>query len=235
MSTIDIQSNATPFSDLQTMVLEIFKRTDKTTEVKRAINEAYREMASVMDARKLEDQIYQTCTIGQEDYAVPDSILRINHPLRLIEPGATNNSSQSHPLRFLTKSQYDELEPNPNAATINGGRPYAYTIFKNSLLLTDIPDQEYLIELNVGGEPTIMSEATDATIFSPVWDETIKAGALTRLYLGIQLLPESEFWMNIYRYGFTGSKENITGGLELLRNINQQRAIPQLIVRNNDL
>lgn len=216
-------------------MLEVFKRTDKTTEVKRSLNEAYFEMCSVMDARKLEDQIYQTCVIGQEDYAVPDSILRINHPLRLIEPGATNNSSQSHPLRFLTKSQYDELEPNPNATTIQGGRPSAYTIFKNSLLLTDIPDRAYVIELNVGGEPTAMSADVDAMIFSPVWDETAKAGALARLYLGLTLADQANAWMNIYRYGFTGSQENITGGLELLRKINQQRAIPQLIVRNNDL
>lgn len=232
--SVNVQSNATAFSDLKTMVLEIFKRTDKTTELERAINNTYREMSAAIEPRKLQEQIYQVCTIRQEDYAVPDTILRVNHPLRLIEPGSTNNSSQSGPLIFIPKDEYDVWEPNPNATTINPGRPEVYTFYKNSFLLSPIPDKAYVIEANVGGEPIVLSAATDTTIFSPVWDEVLISGALARLYLGIGLKEETENWMNIYRYGFTGDKDNITGGLGLIKSLNKDNGLPPSIVKYRD-
>lgn len=230
-------SNATPFSGLQTMVLEIFKRTDKTTELQRALNETYREMCGVVDPRKLKDQIYKSCVINQEDYVIPDTILRINHPIRLIEPGSTNNSSQSYPLQFLPKDEYDRLEPNPNATTLSGapniipGRPWAYTFWKDAILLTQIPDKAYTLELNVGGEPQPMVGPSDAMIFAPMWDETAKAGALARLFSGITMADSAAFWANIYKYGFAGDKDTITGGLGLLRQVEKDLTKAPLIGR----
>jgi len=234
MSTVDIQNNATPFSDLKTMVLEVFKRTDKTTELKRALNDTYREMVAAIDPRKMKDQLYQVCVVNQEDYAIPDTILRIDHPIRLIDPRTSNNQSSSFPLIFVNKNDYDELEPNPNATIINGGLPQFYTFYKNSILLTPIPDYAYRIEMNAGGEPTIMVAASDATIFSPVWDETIKAGALARLFLGIEDKENTVTWQSIYRYGFAGNEKNIVGGLELLKRLNAQIETAQLIVKPRD-
>jgi hypothetical protein len=231
---MNIQNNATAFSALQAMVLEVFKRTDKTTELKRALNDTYREMAACIDPNKLQDQIYQICNVGQEDYAIPDVVLRINHPIRLIEPGSTNNSSQSGPLTFITKDEYDELEPNPNATTIQTGKPWAYAFWKNSFLLTHIPDKAYQIEVNIGGEPTIMVSDTDATIFSPMWDETIKAGALARLYAGIQLKEETAMWMTTYRYGFLGNAEDIIGGIGLLKLLNENKTKAPIVVEPRD-
>lgn len=222
-------SNATAFSDLQTMVLEVFKRTDKQTELERALNDTSREMVACIDPRKLKDQIYKTCVINQEDYTIPDTVLRINHPIRLIEPGSTNNSSQNYPLKFIPKDEYDRIEPNPNAATIINGRPWAYTFWKNAILLTQIPDKAYILEMNVGGEAVVMVGDSDTTIFSPMWDETIKSGALARLYAGIQQKEDSAFWQNIYRFGFAGDKDNITGGLGLLKQLEKDLTKAQLL------
>lgn len=231
MPTVNIQSNATSFANLQAGVLRIFKRTDKTTELQEALNETYQEMVAVVDPRKLKDQLYQTCVIKQEDYAIPDTVFRINHPIRLIESGSTNNSSQSYPLRFYPKDEYDYLEPNPNATTIIPGRPWAYTFWKNSILLTEIPDKAYILEMNVGGEPTLMSGDSDATIFSPMWDQTIKAGALARLYAGIGLDDQVSKWMTIYKYGFAGDADKITGGINLLKRVNEDITRAPMIVQ----
>lgn len=228
------QSNATPFSDLKTMILEIFKRTDKATELARAINDTYREMAGCIDPRKLKDQIWKATIAGREEYPIPDTVLRINHPIRLIDPDAGSGAGSSYPLQFIPKDEYDLVEPNPNSADVQTGTPYAYTFWKNSILLTDVPNKIFRLELNIGGEPTILTEAADTTIFAPQWDETIKAGALARLFAGIRFWDEVDRWQAIYRYGFAGDRGNIVGGLELLKQLEAQIATAPLIVKPND-
>lgn len=218
------------------MVLEDFKRTDKTTELKRALNFTYKEMVACVDPRKQQDQIYKGLVAGREEYPIPDTVLRINHPIRLLEVGSSNRSSQSFPMDYLTKDEYDELEPNPNALTIYGGRPYAYTFWKNSILVTDVPDRSgaYQIELNIGGEASALVEDGDQVIFSPTWDETIKYGAMARLFLGIGFKDSAANAQGIYRWGFAGNEENITGGLGLLKKLNEDLTRAAHIVKNND-
>ncbi len=214
-------------------MLSIYKRTDKNTELAAAINETYKEMVACVDPRRQQDQIYKNTVIGREEYPIPESILRINHPIKIIE-GTTNNSSQSYPLRFLTKAEYDEWEPYPNAATIIGGKPWGYCMWKNSILLTHVPDKVYKLELSMGGEAAVMSGDSDQTIFTPTWDETIKAGSLSRMFALVGLTDDATNWAQVYRYGFLGSPGNITGGLELLKRLNDELMHAPIIVKNND-
>lgn len=218
------------------MILETFKRDDKATETNRAINDTYFEMVACIDPRKQQDQIYKPVVRNREEYPIPDNILRINHPIRLLEIGASNRSSMSRPLFFLTKDEYDEIEPNPNALTIYGGTPWAYTFWKNSILLTDIPQysSKWNIEVNIGGEAARLEEASDEIIFSPTWDETVKAGSLSRLYAGISAWDRADKWQAVYRYGFAGSEGQIVGGLELFKKLTQDLEIATHIVKYND-
>lgn len=225
------QSTASPFSTHKTNVLAVYKRTDKSTELGQAINDTYRAMVSCIDPPKQQDQIYKDTVALREEYPIPESILRMNHPVRLIEKGASNNSSQSYPMQFISKQQYDEWEPNPNAPTIIGGRPFAYCMWKNSIILTKIPDKVYTLEINVGGEAVPMVADADATIFTPNWDETIKAGALARLYALIGLKDETAFWQTVYKFGFEGSEDNITGGLFMLKRLTEEKMqAPRMVV-----
>ena len=227
-------SNATTFLQHQTNVLGVFKRDDKTTELKQAINDTYKEMVACIDPPKQQDQIYKSTVINREEYVIPDNILRMNHPVRLIEVGASNNSSESYPLSFISKQEYDEIESNPNASTIVPGKPFAYCMWKNSILLTKIPDKVYRLEINMGGEATPMSADADATIFAPTWDETIKAGALARMFAVIQLKEDVAFWQAVYKYGFAGSEDNIVGGLYLLKRLTEEKMIAPTIVQPHD-
>lgn len=231
---MSIATTATAFSELQALVLTDFIRTDKTVEIKRALNDTYKEMVACVDPRRQRDQIYKATVAGREEYPIPTGVLRLNHPIRLIDPAASSGSASSYPLHFLTKVEYDEIETNPNASTVDRGKPWAYTVYKNSVLLTDIPDQIYNIEMNVGGEATPMVEEGDATIFAPTWDETIKAGALSRLYANLKDWDTAGQWQTIYRWGFAGREGLINGGLELLKRLEQQATRAQLIVNPRD-
>lgn len=223
--------SATAFSQHQTNVLAVYKRDDKTTELKAAINATYQEMVAVVDPPKQQDQIYKDTVIGREEYVIPDSILRMNHPIRLIDKAASNNSSQSYPLKFISKQEYDEIEPKPNATTVVSGKPWAYCMWKNSILLTKIPDAVYSLEINMGGEATVMSADADTTIFAPTWDETIKAGSLSRLFALIGLKDEADLWQTIYKFGFAGSEDNITGGLFMLKRLTEEKMRAPSMVR----
>lgn len=226
----------TTFLEFQTAVKEIYKRTDKDTEIARAINEAYMEMVATIDPKKQQDQIYKPVVADREEYPIPNNVLRINHPVRLLTITGSNQSSESVPLDFITKDEYDELEPNPNAPTIEGGTPSKYTLFKNSILLHPIPSQsnKWYIEVNIGGQATRLEADSDESVFQETWDETVKAGALSRAYAVIEAWDEVERWATIYRYGFAGDKGNITGGLELLKRLNSEVMKAPMIVRPKD-
>ena len=227
-----MESNASTFLQIQTQVLETFKRTDKQTELKRAINSTHREMVAAVGWRKSEDQIYRPCVIGREEYPIPDVVLRINHPIRIIEPDSSNSTANSHPLDFLSKDEYDEEEPNPNAdpSLVIKSKPWAYTFYKNSILLTGIPDKAYILELNIGGEPADLIEDVDKVIFAPTWDETIAHGTLARLYVSLSMTERAAVHQELYRWGFAGNKENITGGLELLKKLNETVSKAPIVV-----
>ena len=228
---------ATTLATFSTMVKEVYKRTDKATEIDRALNETYLEMIAATSPRKTQDQIYRPVVIGREEYPLPETVLRINHPIRLIDPNvASNNSSSHHPLKFLAnKDEYDRIEPNPNATTVITGRPWAYTIWKNSILITDLPDKAYTLEVNIGGVGTKLVASIDETIFQETWDETHKAGALARLFALIDLSDKADLWQRIYRYGFAGNEGLITGGLELLHQTTRDLQDGPFMVANNPL
>lgn len=223
-------------AELRNRVKDYFNRDDKDDQIDDAINDTLREMAGCLEVRKLQDQRYVNLVEDQEDYALPDDLLRIRHPIRLIDRTADNSSSASFPLRFITKQEYDEWEPNPNATTINGGEPFAYTIWKNCILLTDIPDQasKWRIEINMGKEVVILSSDTDEPAFSDSWDEVIVCGTLTRMYALIGLYSDAEYWRNLYVNGFTGDQGQIVGGLKLLRMLDNDQAEAPLKVKFNN-
>lgn len=224
----------TSFSTFQTMVLEVYKRTDKTTEIKRYLNATYREMVAAIYPRKSQDRAYLPTVIGRPEYPLPISILRISHPIRLIDTTASNDPANSWQLDFLSKDRYDFYEPNPNAATIVTGRPWGYTVWKNSILVTKIPDKStYNLEINMGGEATDLVGDTDITIFRPTWDETMVAGTLSRLYALIEDWQNAEYWQSVYRYGFGGNEGSIVGGLELLKKTEQSQREAPMMMRVN--
>lgn len=223
--------------EIRESVIRVFKRDDKDTEINEAINDTLREMAGCCESRKLQDQKWVPLIKDQEDYALPENLLRLRHPIRLIDTQGSNSDSNSYPLKFMTKGEYDMREPNPNATTKNPGTVWAYCIWKNCILVTDLPDEtdRYRLEANVGNEITILSSDIDEPVFRDRWDETIKHGTLGRMYYSIQLFGEGDKWRDIYVNGFTGDNGQIMGGLKLLRMLDNDVAEAPLIVRNNNL
>lgn len=226
-------------AEIAAKILQVFIRTDKTTELNNALNETYFEMCGVIQYHKTSAQEYVNLTDKREDYAIPSDTLRINHPIRLIELAAQSDSGSSYNLTFIPKDEYDTMEPNPNVTPttlVSTGKPTHYTVWKNCILLTPIPDSstKYKIELNLGGEITKLSADVDQPIFSERWDETMKAGTLARLFSLVELYERAQFWNGIYLNGFAGADGFFKGGLKLLKEISENIDRAPLIVKHND-
>lgn len=221
--------------ELRARVLRVFKRTDKDTEVNEAINDTYKEMVAIVGPRKVQDRLYKNLVIDRSEYALPTTALRFIHPFRLIDPDGGESSIGSYPMTFLNKDDYDAIEPNPDATDPTTGSPTHYTIWKNCLLVTPLPDKAYTIEINIGGEATALDLDSDESIFQETWDEVIAAGALRRLYAGIKLYQDSTYYQSVYLYGGTGDSQLLTGGLALLKQIERDNNKAILIAKNNPL
>ncbi|MFA5037858.1 MAG: hypothetical protein WC479_11875 [Candidatus Izemoplasmatales bacterium] len=181
-------------------IVEIFKRTDKSTEIYRALNETITDIANRYPFENYSFQSWIPCVVGQEDYPLPSTLVHISHPIRLLEGSAATDDG--FPLDFITKQEYDALEANPNRTSPETGEPAKYTIFSDSILLTPIPDStDYLIEINWGKQATALSVDSDTASFISAWDEIIKWGTLFRVYLGLGLTEDATPWQALYEQG----------------------------------
>lgn len=174
-------------------VEQIFKRTDKTTEMNQAIDDTLRDMAIRYSFEVLRAQSYVPTVTGQEDYPLPSTLLHLHHPVKLLQGSATSDSGW--PLKKLSKEEYDVAEPNPNRTSPVKGIPWGYTIWSDSILLVSVPDRVYNLEINWGKQITVPTADGDTVGPFPAYaDETIRAGVLSRTYEVIELMAESEKW-----------------------------------------
>lgn len=223
-------------ADLVAQVGMIYKRDDPSTlQPKTAINQTYKAMLAVIGHHKLQDRAYKDVSVGQFEISFPSGILRIHHPIKLIDPAGGSEGANSYPLRFMTKGEYDYWEPYPEATNPGTGVPWGYALWKNSIYLTSIPDKTYTLEIAMGGDPVDLLVDVDESILSSVWDETIMAGALHRLFLAVKLYTDSDYWRRVYLNGSEGDGNMLVGGLNLLRQLDRDNFNAVPLVRNQPL
>ena len=224
--------------DLYTQLKQIYKRDDADTlQPKTAINYTYRAMLAAIGHHKLQDRVYKDIVEGQFEISLPTGILRIQHPIKVIDPDAGSQATGSYPLTFMTKMDYDFWEPAPDLweTDHSTGIPWGYCLWKNSLYITSIPDREYTLEIAIGGEPTDLLNDVDESILSSLWDETIVAGALSRLFAAMKLYDDASYWRKVYLNGNEGDDANLVGGLNLLRQLDRGNYRGPIIINNQPL
>jgi len=224
--------------DLKNIVKQIYKRDDPgTLQPETAINETYKAMLAVVGHHKLQDRAYKDISEGQYEVSLPSGILRIHHPIKIIDPTGGSQSTSSYPLRFMTKDEYDYWEPSPDLwdTDHSTGIPWGYCLWKNSIYLTAIPDRAYTLEIAIGGDPVDLLVDADESILSSFWDETIMAGALSRLFAAVKLYSDADYWRKVYLNGTEGDGSSIVAGLNLLRQLDESNTLGPQIVKNQQL
>ena len=188
-------------TQMETYIKQTFKRTDKDTEIRQAIDDTLRDISTRHSFQVLMSQSYVPSVSGIEDYPLPSNLIHLHRPIRLLHGSATGDSGKN--LTELTKTEYDLIEPNPNRTNPTTGEPWGYTIWSNSILLTPIPDAgAYLFEINWGKAITVPTAAGDTVgPFHVTWDETIKWGCLSRLYETVEMIDMADKFGAYYELG----------------------------------
>ena len=180
-----------------TYVISVFKRTDKNTEIYQALNDTIKDIAAREPFEDYSFQSWVPTVAAQEDYLLPTNLLHLSHPIRCLEGSATNDSGKD--LTLLTKEEYDVIEPNPNRTDPQTGEPWAYAIWSNAILLTDLPDDSgWILEINWGKRPADLDADSDQSSFNTAWDEILQWGTLWRVFAGIGLYEEAAYWEHKY-------------------------------------
>lgn len=186
------------FGTFKTYLRRDFKRTDKDTEILNAYNEMIVWISMIIPHGNYKFQSYLSTVVGQEDYPLPTNLIHLMHPIRLLLGMASSDTG--YEMQKLTKEQYDDREPNPNRSNPQTSRPTAYCIYSRSILLTPIPDSaNYLLEINWAKRPTDVDDDADTTDYPSEWDQVLKFGVLERLYGGLGMTDEANYWASRYR------------------------------------
>lgn len=187
-------------SNFKTYVKQTFKRTDKDTEIVQAYNDMILWVAVQMPHGAYKYQSYVYTVTGINNYPLPSTVMHLLHPVRILDGTATGDSAR--PLNHVTKEVYDLMEDNPNRTSPQTGKPTSYCIYSGAILPTPIPDlSTYLFEIDWTKRPTAQSGDSDTASLGSEWDEVLRNGTLERLYAGIGMYDESQFWANTYKDG----------------------------------
>lgn len=189
-------------TNFQTYVKLDFKRTDKDTEILQAYNDSLIAVAVTLPMGAYKYQSYIPLVARQEDYPLPSTIMHLIHPIRYLEGSAQANSGW--PLNHITKEVYDKRYPNPNRTTPDDlGTPSDYTIYSGSILIGPMVSATEvtagaLLEINWTVVPTDLSGSTDLPTLPDYWREVLKQMTLHRVYRGIELFQEADWWKSQY-------------------------------------
>lgn len=185
-------------SAFKTYVKLDFKRTDKDTEIIQAYNDMIMWVAAQMPHAGYKYQSYVNTVAGTEDYALPCDLLHLIHPIRFLL--GSGSSDEGYPMDMIGKTRYNEIEPNPNRTNPSArGRPTKYTVYSRSILVTPIPDAStYLFEIDWTKRPGDLSTDAQSPDLGKSWEEVLKQGTLERLYAGLGLYDEAQYWGSQY-------------------------------------
>lgn len=224
-------------SSFVTYVKRDCKRTDKDTEIIDAFNDMIIWVAAQMPHGNYKYQSYIAVILRQEDYQLPSTMLHLIHPVKFLEGSSANDGGW--PLEFKTKEQYDAMYPNPNRTSpTDVGAPKVYCVFSRSILLGPLPDAASvtrggLLEINWAKKPTTLSADADTHELGSEWDQVLKWGTLERVYAGMGMLEEANYWASLYRDATSAPLGLAKKLLDAEQNREQKDAVGQIAV--NDL
>jgi hypothetical protein len=194
-------------------VLQVLKRTDKSTETYTAVADTVMDMRSRMfseDALKVSAALTGCSTIGNYELTLPTDFGHLVGDV-LIKDTAADDVYL--PLNRITKPEWD-IEHNQAIATAVGNRltgtPINYCMFAGKIYVgppVDKTTYEFKINYTLEDEPTYTA-ATAAVPFTEQFREVVRAGTLQRMFREIGNYPESDIWGAVYAEGVNNIIDN---------------------------
>lgn len=182
-------------AEFYTFVLQTFKRTDKSVEFFKALNNVLREMRRRHNFNENRVEAYTTgiAALGEYLMDLPSNFGTVIGDLVLSEAG-----SDYYPLRKLNKDEFDRLYPNPTSTNAYTGQPQHFCIYANKIIIGPVPDKiTYLYTLNYATKLVTEVTATSTMPFDD-FEEGLKDGVLRNLYADLEDDANAIKWSNLF-------------------------------------
>lgn len=191
-------------AQLYTYILEVFKRTDKSTEVYEAITDVVMDMRlrfNSEDFKTTSANLSGCSSIGDYTLTLPTDFKRIIGDVMVRD----SSSDQAYDtLAKISIQEYNVKYPdrfNTSTGNRNTGTPRHYCVFGGDILVGPPVDKTtYLFKISYSQEAaTDITSATSDVPFSSHYRKTLRYGVLEQLYLMMENYEESTLWGNKYR------------------------------------
>lgn len=200
--------------------LQVFKRTDKSTESYTAMADTVMDMRS----RMLSDEFSSVSAALTGISAIGDYTLDIptdyGHIIGDVLIRDTSSDTSYLPLNKLKKSEFDMKYSQITSTAVgnrNTGVPVDYCFFGRQILVApavDSTNYEFKINYTTEDLPTYTANTTSIP-FTPQFREVLRAGMLYRMFFELGLNAESDRWAAFYADGLNkiiaNDEENTQG------------------------
>jgi len=187
-------------SDFYAYILRTFKRTDKSTELYEAITDACQEMAQRFPFDELSNETNTTDTISVAgDYRIS---LESDFEM-LISDIVVIDGTDSWPLIKRTKSEFDELYPNPSASNVPTAKPIDYCIYDGVIYLGPVPDKTtYSYKISYEQEPGTIISGTASVPFTDKYRRPLKYLVLHYEYSDLEMDEAAAKYRGLFEVEF---------------------------------
>lgn len=180
-------------SELYTYILEIFKRTDKSTEIYKAITDTIKDMTKRHPFEEMKVEAYTTggiTSVTDHRIELPVDFQHLLSDVRLID------GSYSKVLVKLNKRQFDGTYPYLSNTNTDPNVPKHYCPWNTQILIGPLPDKTtYGYEISYARKQT--SDITSSTTAVPLTGENreaVRAGVLARMFEGLDEYEKAAYW-----------------------------------------
>lgn len=169
-------------SDWEAYVLRTFKRTDKTTELYDATNEAIAEIRrSIRTSREEKETAITDAISTLGDYKMD---LETDFGM-MVSDVFIRGSGDGYYLTPISKSMFDNLYSKWGTGSSERGRPRHYCLFAGQILVGPIPDSinyTYVISYTKDDHVLVTASTVSVPFTTTDYREILKHGVLWRLY-----------------------------------------------------
>lgn len=198
-------------SQFKDYVLRVFKRTDKSTEIYDATTDVIADIRLQIKADDYKEEAFVTgiSTLGEYRIALPSDFGHLIGDITVLD----DTGNYVNTLHKINKSTYDEKYGDrlfSNLAQVDKTIPQDFCIFAGQIYLGAVPDKTtYQYHMNYTTEAfATITDATAVVPFTARYRNTLRAGVLGELYMGMEQFDEASVWIQKFNEGVLKIKAN---------------------------
>lgn len=192
-------------SEFYAYILQVLKRTDKSTEVYAAIADTVIDIRAGMISDDYSEIETLTDTLAIGDYTL-NAPTDLGHIIGDIMIKDTASEDTYPPLKKISKEEFDVMYHSVLSDTVrnrNTGLPQHWAYFGGKFYIGPAVDKttyEFSINKTIEDTPTYTSVSTSIP-FTSKFREVVRAGVLFRIYKILEFFDESTIWEDVYERG----------------------------------